>query len=100
MRSPAYTTQLGAGLGMIDETRLLLDLWQEGMRGEDLYQAALTSGRFPTLAARRLHDLGLTGWLWLLMLVFGWIFIIVIGIIPSQQGDNQYGKQPFAKNRS
>jgi uncharacterized membrane protein YhaH (DUF805 family) len=52
------------------------------------------------LAARRLHDLGLTGWLWLLMLVFGWIFIIVIGIIPSQQGDNQYGKQPFAKNRS
>lgn len=49
------------------------------------------------LAARRLHDLGLTGWLWLLMLVFGWIFIIVIGIIPSQQGDNQYGKQPFVK---
>lgn len=57
MKSPAYTTQLGAGLGMINETRILLDMWQEGMRGPDLYQGALASGRFPTLAARRLHDL-------------------------------------------
>lgn len=61
MRSPAYTTQLGAGLGMIGETRLLLDLWQEGMSGTELYQVALASGRFPTLAARRLHDLIVVG---------------------------------------
>jgi hypothetical protein len=51
-----YTTQLGAGLGMVDETRFLLDLWQEGMNGPDLYRAALASGHFPTISARRLHD--------------------------------------------
>jgi hypothetical protein len=38
-----YTTQLGAGLGLIDETLILLDLWQEGMSGTDLYRAALAS---------------------------------------------------------
>ena len=57
MTTQAYTTQLGAGLGMIDETRLLLDLWQEGMTGTDLYRTALASGHFSTLSARRLHDL-------------------------------------------
>ena len=52
-----YTTQLGAGLGLIDETMLLLDLWQVGMSGPDLYRAALASGHFSTLSARRLHDM-------------------------------------------
>lgn len=57
MTTKAYTTQLGAGLGMIDETRLLLDLWQPGMNGPDLYRTALASGHFSTLSARRLHDM-------------------------------------------
>jgi len=52
-----YTTQLGAGLGLIEETQILLDLWQEGMSGTDLYRAALTSGHFSTISARRLHDM-------------------------------------------
>jgi hypothetical protein len=52
-----YTTQLGAGLGMVDETRLLLDLWQEGMSATDLYRKALASGHYSTLSARRVHDL-------------------------------------------
>lgn len=52
-----YTVQLGHGLGMIDETYLLLGLWQEGMSPTDLYRAALNSGQFPTVSARRLHDL-------------------------------------------
>ncbi len=52
-----YTTQLGAGLGLIDETLILLDLWQPGMSGTDLYRAALESGQFSTLSARRLHDM-------------------------------------------
>ena len=38
----AYTTQLQAGLGMIDETRVLLDLWQEGTDAPALCRAALT----------------------------------------------------------
>lgn len=52
-----YTTQLGAGLGLIRETQLLLELWQAGMSGTDLYRAALASGHFATLSARRLHDM-------------------------------------------
>lgn len=51
-----YTVQLGAGLSLIEETPVLLDLWQEGMNGNDLYRAALASGYFPTMSARRLHD--------------------------------------------
>jgi hypothetical protein len=53
----AYTTQLQAGLGMIDETRVLLDLWQEGTDAPALCRAALESGRFPTMSARRLRNL-------------------------------------------
>lgn len=51
-----YTTQLGAGLGMIDETRLFISLWDVGMNGTDLYRRVLESGRFPTMSSRRLHD--------------------------------------------
>lgn len=42
---------------MVSETYLLLDLWREGMSGPDLYRAALESGHFSTLSARRLYDL-------------------------------------------
>lgn len=52
-----YTTQLQAGLGMVEETRVFLDLWQTGMSGSALYQAALESGRFPNVSARRLRNL-------------------------------------------
>jgi len=57
MSAPAYTTQLQAGLGMLDETRELLHLWQEGDSVGDLYQRALSSGRFPSLSARRLRNI-------------------------------------------
>ena len=39
-----YTTQLQAGLGLFDETRTLLELWQPGMNGNLLKRAALASG--------------------------------------------------------
>jgi hypothetical protein len=52
-----YTTQLQAGLGVIDETRILLDLWQPDMKSSDLYQAALDSGYFPNVTARRLRNI-------------------------------------------
>lgn len=52
-----YTVQLGHGLGLIEETPILLDLWQEGMGSADLYCEALESGRFPTMTARRLKNL-------------------------------------------
>jgi hypothetical protein len=52
-----YTTQLGAGLGLIAETARLLDLWESGMSGQCLLRAALQSGAFPTISARRLRNI-------------------------------------------
>lgn len=52
-----YTTKLGAGLGLIEETNALLALWSPGMSTGDLHRVALASGRFPTVTARRLRNI-------------------------------------------
>lgn len=57
MTTATYTTQLQAGLGMLDETRELLELWEPGDSTTDLYQRSLESGHFPSLSARRLRNL-------------------------------------------
>ncbi len=51
-----YTTQLQAGLGLIQETRLLLGIWEAGMSTGEVYQKALHSGQFPNISARRLRN--------------------------------------------
>ncbi|WP_246693614.1 DUF805 domain-containing protein [Mesorhizobium sp. M8A.F.Ca.ET.142.01.1.1] len=45
---------------------------------------------------RRLHDVGLTGWLAILCFLpyVGLLAIVVFGLIPSQVGDNKYGPVP------
>lgn len=55
-RAP-YTTQLGAGLGLVNETRALLELWTPGMSASHLHDIALKSGRFPEITARRLRNI-------------------------------------------
>lgn len=52
-----YTTQLQAGLGLIEEIRQLLQVYQPGMTTVQLYEAALASGRFPLVTARRLRNI-------------------------------------------
>ncbi len=52
-----YTTQLQAGLGLVDETKTLLELWSPGMSANQLHLIALESGRFPTVTARRLRNI-------------------------------------------
>ncbi|MCL6557621.1 MAG: DUF1819 family protein [Firmicutes bacterium] len=52
-----YTTRLGAGLGVIEETRTLLKIWKPGMTAAQLFQYALDSGNFPNMSARRLRNL-------------------------------------------
>jgi len=44
------------------------------------------------VSARRLHDVGLSGWLALLMLIpyLGNFFMFVVALIPSQQARNRY----------
>jgi len=51
-----YTTQLQAGLGLVHETRTLLDIWEPNMTSSELYQRALDSGSFPKVTARRLRN--------------------------------------------
>lgn len=53
----AYTTKLGAAQGIIEETKTLLRLWEPGMDGNALFRAALESGLFPSISARRLRNL-------------------------------------------
>jgi hypothetical protein len=52
-----YTTQLQAGLGLLDETRQLLQVYESGMSTSDLFESALQSGRFPLVTARRLRNI-------------------------------------------
>ena len=52
-----YTTQLGAGLGLVDETKLLLNLYEPGVTVAELYERALDSGLFPMVTARRLRNI-------------------------------------------
>lgn len=57
MNDTPYTTQLGAGLGLIEETEALIELWQPGMSASELNYAGLESGRFPNVTARRLRNI-------------------------------------------
>lgn len=52
-----YTTQLQAGLGLLDETRQLLQVYEPGMSTSELFDSALQSGRFPLVTARRLRNI-------------------------------------------
>lgn len=49
------------------------------------------------VSARRLHDVGLSGWLALLMLIpyLGGLFMFIVALIPSQRATNTYGKYPM-----
>jgi len=54
---PFYTTQLQAGLGLVDETKLLLSLYEKDLSTNQLYEKALDSGLFPMVSARRLRNI-------------------------------------------
>ncbi|NAW35026.1 BrxA family protein [Halomonas alimentaria] len=54
---PLYTTQLQAGLGLIEETQRLLELYEPDMSTQQLYERALESGQFPLVTARRLLNI-------------------------------------------
>ncbi len=56
MTTEAYSSMLNAGIGMIEETRTLLNIWHPGMSWTELNQNALQSGLFPNITARRLRN--------------------------------------------
>ena len=64
---------------------------------------ALLAGLVPGIAisVRRFHDIGLSGWFYLVMFVVGlllagsvMILAIVLGLIPSQKRENKWGPVP------
>lgn len=57
MSEKIYNAQLKSGLGVIEETRTLLDLWEPGMKAPELFRLALNSGRFRNISATRLRDI-------------------------------------------
>lgn len=57
MSKKAYTAQLTQGLGLIEETKKLLNLWVPDMSTTDLTHIALTSGHFPNVTSRRLKNI-------------------------------------------
>ena len=52
-----YTTQLQAGLGLIQETDVLFEHWDLYMTASDLYERVLEEGVFPNVSARRLRNI-------------------------------------------
>ena len=54
-----YTTQLGAGLGMIPETMNLLRIWEPGLSPAQLADRAVETGLFSRATARRARNLAM-----------------------------------------
>jgi hypothetical protein len=52
-----YTTQFGAGLGMLDECRLFTELWEPGITNRNLEERVLEEGVLPNVTARRVRNL-------------------------------------------
>lgn len=57
MTEKLYTTQLQAGLGMIQETHILLDLWDHNLNLKQFQKKTLESGQLPNVSARRLRNI-------------------------------------------
>lgn len=54
------------------------------------------------VAVRRLHDIGKSGWMYLIVLIpiVGGIWLLVLLFLDSQPGDNKYGPNPKSVNNS
>lgn len=57
-----YTTQLQAGLGMIEECRSFLELWEPGESVQQLEEKILEEGTLPDVTARRVRNLVAEMW--------------------------------------
>ena len=64
-----------------------------------VFLVAMAAFIIPSVAllSRRLHDIGMSGWFVLVSFIpyIGGLFALVIALIPSQRGANQYGPSPF-----
>lgn len=51
-----YTSNLAMGLGLIEETKILLDSWHDNMSANELFEVALSEGLLRNLSAYRLKN--------------------------------------------
>lgn len=84
MTERAYTTQLGAGLGMVSETIELLRFWEPGMTRSELAAKAVESGAFARTTARRTRNLAVE--------IFAPRFMGRSGEVASRLGETGSGK--------
>jgi hypothetical protein len=56
-KASKYDTNLAMGLGLIDETKVLLQTWETAMSPADLYQEVLNSGLLSHVSAYRLRNI-------------------------------------------
>lgn len=93
----AFVALLIAGL-MLDEASGALE------SGRDLPVASfgivgtfMVATFFPgmALAVRRLHDIGVSGWLVLIVVIpLGWLVMLVFALVPTQKRENRWGPMP------
>ena len=57
MERAPYTTQLQAGLGLVNETRALLELWSPGMSASQLHDHCSEIWEISEITARRLRNI-------------------------------------------
>lgn len=69
------------------------DGWVSGLTGLALFLPSIS------VAVRRLHDIGRSGWWWWLALIpfVGWIVLLVWHCQPSAPGANRFGPDPFGR---
>lgn len=61
-----------------------------------LLVAGLTLASHVALAAKRLHDMNVSGWFSILFVIGDIIAYLVLCVIPGTQGPNRYGDRPNA----
>lgn len=81
-------------------------VFKTSIEGEDyglIYMAYILLFLSPYLAvtARRLHDIGKSGWMFLINLIpiIGSIWLFVLTVTDSQPGKNKYGPNPKTKTK-
>jgi uncharacterized membrane protein YhaH (DUF805 family) len=83
-----FNILISIGLGIIDEVigvEILGNLYSLGVFLPGI-----------AVAVRRLHDVGKSGWMYLLIFlpVIGWIWLIVLFATEGETGTNKYGDDP------
>ena len=91
-----FSVLISIVLGIIDMTVLGADPFagESGMLG-NLYSLAVLLPSLGVLV-RRLHDVGKSGWFFLIILipVIGFIWLLILLFRDSQQGENKWGPSP------